>query len=442
MPALRRAVGWSYAGAMLWAAGNALTSGMLVNYLALDLGATGLEVGWLYSAPSLFGLLRLFTPAVSRRFGGSKRTCLAMSVGAYLLLALLPAAVVRRPTFGIGLSPAWLLVAMVCVHQLLEQFGTVALFTWLGELVPPRLRGTYFARRNLLQLAVTVVALPAGGYLAEHFGGRDPATVVRAYAVVIGGGAALLLVSLAPLAMMPAAVRGARLRGAPAGRRPIPSAAPPTSAAPLWRDLCEPWTRRSSRRLLVYGLWFSFFNGLTAVAQNVFPKSVLRLPLVDVQWMQTTMRVGQMGVSGWAGPAGRRLGFRRVVTACQLAVGAAPLFYLAASPQHPRILYGAWILWSAYAGINIALPILSMRFAPAGNHGAHLAAYYAWTSLANMLGNVGGGYFFDRLDGWTFALGPWSGDRFQAAFLTAAVTRTAGIFWIARVDEMKTAGQE
>ncbi len=433
---LRRAVGWSYAGAMLWAAGNSLTSGMLVNYLALDLGATGLEVGWLYAAPALFGLLRLATPALSRRLGGSKRTCLAASLGAYLLLALLPAAVVRRPTFGLGLSPAWLLVALVCLHQLLEQFGTVALFTWLGELIPRRLRGPYFARRNLLQLALTIVALPAGGYLTDQLGGRDPATVVRAYAVVIGGGAALLLVSLAPLMRMPARVRGVRRGNLTAGDDP------PSSTAPLWRDLVEPWTRRDARRLLIYGLWFSFFNGLTAVAQNVYPKNVLKLSLVDVQWMQTTMRVGQMGVGLWAGAEGTRSGFRRVLLVCQVVVGAGPLFYLIASPERPYLAYGAWLCWSAYAGINLALPILSMQFASAGRHGPNLAAYYAWTSLANMLGNVGGGYLFDRLAGWTFALGPWSVDRYQAAFLLAAATRTAGVVWIARLDASRPSGRE
>ena len=361
-------------------------------------------------------------PAAS---GAKGQTCLATSVVAYVLLGLIPITVVERPTLGLGLSPAWLLVVMICVHQLLEQLATVSLFTWLADLVPPPVRRGYFARRALLQLTVIILALPGSGYLADAMG-RDSGNIIRAYAVVVGAGAAVLLISLLPLVQMPAR----------SSRRP---GANPNVEPELWlrlrRDLFEPWTNAGSRRLLTFGLWFSFFNGLTAVAQNLYPKNILRLPLVDMQWMQATMRVGQMGVSAGFGDMSRRIGLRCLVALCQLLVGLGPLFYLAATPDRPYLLYGAWILWSAYAGINIALPIWTMRLSGSQGAGPHLAAYYAWTSLALTVGTLSGGYLFDQLVGWSMNVGPWSIDRYGAAFVLAAITRTAGVFWVLRIDD-------
>ena len=156
-PALREAIRLSYIAAVLWAAGNVLSSGLLLVYLARSLGATGLQVSLLQAAPALVGLLRLFTPALILRFGSAKRVCLQTSVVAYALLALVPIAV----GFG-GKASLAALLWLLCVHQLLEQIATVALWTWLGDLIPRRLRGRYFGRRNILQLCVL---LPFSGFL-------------------------------------------------------------------------------------------------------------------------------------------------------------------------------------------------------------------------------------------------------------------------------------
>ena len=416
-PALREAIRLSYIAAVLWAAGNVLSSGLLLVYLARSLGATGLQVSLLQAAPALVGLLRLFTPALILRFGSAKRVCLQTSVVAYALLALVPIAV----GFG-GKASLAALLWLLCVHQLLEQIATVALWTWLGDLIPRRLRGRYFGRRNILQLCVLLPLLPASGWAVDALKRFVPEQPGVPYAVAVAIGTLLLLVSLLPLAYMPAARSG----------KPT---SPLGNARNLVDLLLQPLFDKASRRLLLYGCWFSFFNGLFSTAQNIFPKAVLGLELGAMNLMQATMRLGQIGVSGVAGPISDRRGNRPVLVVCQLLVGTAPLFYFVASPAQPYWLYGAWILWSAYAGINICLPNLTMRLAPPGRHAANLAAYYALTSVFLTAGTFLGGYLFDLYPKQTWNVFGCSLDRYTLAFLLACITRTAGAGIVAVVPE-------
>jgi len=435
--ALRRAIRLSYVAAIVWAVGNVLSSGMLLIYLAQELGAQGTAVSFLQSAPALLGLLRLFTPIVIARFHGTKRTCLIWSAAAYALLFAVPTLVAfaqqgehRRVALGV-------LIGLLCVHQLIEQVATVALWTWLADLVPRRIRGRYFSRRNMLQLVFIIPTLLLSG---EYIDRETAAARVQApsgakplvpkplvpepYAMTIVVGAVLLAASLVPLGAIPAVNSKSH---APTSTVPVDQ--------PAWRRLVASLFDPTARRLLLYGCWFSFFNGLFLIAQNILPRGVLGLGLADMNRMQTAMRVGQIGVSAWAGPWSDRRGNRPVLVLCQLLVGAAPLFYFIASPNQPYWLYGAWLLWSAYAGINICLPNLTLRLAPPAERSAHLATYHALTSLCFVIGSLAGGYAFDHFVPRSIDLAGWSLTKFQLYFLLAFVLRSAGAAIVASVPE-------
>ena len=106
-----------------------------------------MAVSLILAAPRIAGLLRLAAPRLIRWFGSRKRFCLASYALSLAVLALLPACVATRsmgtPTVGlIVLVVAW------CVYHLLEYLGTVALWAWLGDLVPLRIRGRFLGRRE------------------------------------------------------------------------------------------------------------------------------------------------------------------------------------------------------------------------------------------------------------------------------------------------------
>ena len=180
----RRALALGHVNGALWSAGNALTTGPLVSYLAQDLKASGLALSMLFAAPTLAGLLRLAAPAVIHRAGTAKRACLTLSLASYLLIPGLPGIAVAAHTMDRRVAIG-ALIAILFVHQLLEYLGTVALWSWWADLVPPAIRGRYFARRQIWQLSIAIPTLLASGYFADYWRGQyanQPDRLLLAYA--------------------------------------------------------------------------------------------------------------------------------------------------------------------------------------------------------------------------------------------------------------------
>lgn len=416
----RQARRLSYVNGGLWAIGNGLTSSTLIVYLALQLGAPGLGlgVGGILAAPRVAGLLRLFTPALIARVGDRKRFCLVAYLLSALVLVGLPAAA----------APGWLgspkvslaaLVLFWCMYHLLEFFGNVALYAWLADLVPLTIRGRFFGRRQRWMLAGQASAMVAAGLFSSLWQIHHPlAPRWVSYAIPAVLGAAFMLAALGPLAVMPE----------PSARRPLPQRIP-------LADLIAPLMDFRFVRFLAFGCWFSFFNGITQSVQVSYPGRVLGLDLAAMLTMQTGMRLGQLAVSPRLGRVADRWGNKPLMMACLPLVASGLLFYFLATPQAPWWIVGAWVLWIAYAGINVGQPNLMLKLAPPATNAAYVAAFQAISDLCVAASTLAGGWLYDRLLHETVAAGPWTLDFYQAAFLFGAVARLGGVAVLGFVDE-------
>jgi MFS family permease len=70
----------------------------------------------------------------------------------YILIGLLPW--LMAP----GLSAGWMLACLIFLSMGLNSFGGQAWVNWMADLVPPRVRGKYFARRSRMGVAVVSLA--------------------------------------------------------------------------------------------------------------------------------------------------------------------------------------------------------------------------------------------------------------------------------------------
>ena len=143
-PPARRLAYWNGA---VWGVGNGLTSTLVV-YLAdhLDAGGSGWGVGFILAMPNGLGVLRLAAPAMIARLGDRKRFCVgAFLAGAAALLGCPGGRAGLLPTPG---EPLAAIVVLWCVYHLLQYLATVALWSWLADLVPRRIRGRFLGRRE------------------------------------------------------------------------------------------------------------------------------------------------------------------------------------------------------------------------------------------------------------------------------------------------------
>ncbi|HTQ40786.1 MAG TPA: hypothetical protein VMJ32_17320 [Pirellulales bacterium] len=414
--ARRRALRLGLINAAVYSLGYALTTGALVTYLAQDLGAKGRGLSLLLAAPSLAGLLRLFTPAIIAFSGSTKRTCLGALGTGYLVLLGLPLVGWLAPSMPPGIALA-LLITVVCIYQVLDFIGYIALWSWFAELAPLRVRGNYFGWRQVVQLCVSIPTALAAGFFADHWSAAYksvPSMKLLGYAIPNAVGTACMLASLVPLWLMPAEGNVPSLVGIP------------------WRAMLTPFRQWQFRRLLSFRAGLSIANGISQAAEKSFPKNVLLLGVGDMTIMRNVMQVGQIGVSRWAGPFSDRYGNRPVLIACQWMVSVAMVFFLIASPApawHAWLLLGAWALWSFYAGHNICLPNLALKLAPAEEKSPYVGAHEALASVCHALATLAGGFLFDWLaDADAPARWGWVGvNPYVAIFGLALVLRLLAV---------------
>ncbi len=249
-----------------------------------------------------------------------------------------------------------------------------------------------------------------------------PSAEALGYLIPAALGVCFLLLAVVPLASMP--------QVHVAGTRRVPSAASSilggrhTACAGYvagrerlggLRRLVAPFLDRPFLTLILFGCWFSFSNGVTQAAQNIYPKSVLKLSLFAAMALPMGMRLGQLAVSPWLGRIADRWGNKRLMAASLPLVALGPLFFCAAVPRQPWWIVGAWAVWIAYAGINVGQPNLMLKLAPRESSAAYVAAFHAVTGLMVAGSTIAGGCLIDRFSGANSgsspAPGTWTSSR-------------------------------
>lgn len=403
---LRIAMWLANTNAAVWATGNGLVSTTLVTFLAMDLGANARDVGLILAAPRLVGALRMVAPAMMTTGNYRKFVCLA----GYLLSAVVLGVLALCGRFHIaGLVACW------CLYHLLEYIATVALWSWLGDWMPPRVRGRLIGWRERYLVIGRIVGIAVSVAIAllwTYYDPHAPRWIPLAWSA--GAGAVVMVLAVVPLfALAP------RTCSTPSRRRVV------------WPDLVRAVTDPAYRRLIAYSYWFGAANAVSGPAINLYPDRVLGLNYVDLAALRSMMHAGQAALAPACGAWIDRVGTRRLLTFAQLVVATGPLFYLATSHDQPWWIAGAYVVWIAYAPINVGLDTLKLRLTPTATTAPSLAVYHALGDVANGVTLVVAGMVFD-------ALSPTSGATptlYAAFFVVGWLLRTWAGWWASRVPE-------
>jgi len=157
----RRGIYLAYANGALWAIGDGMVTTGLVVYLALDLGAKGIAISLILAAAPLVGSLRLVAPELIRRIGSRHRFAAGAYAVAVIFLLLLPRlAEPGRLPLAAGIAA---LVGCWAAYHLAEYLGTVALWSYLGDLAPRPIRGRFIGYRERWINACRIPAMLAAG---------------------------------------------------------------------------------------------------------------------------------------------------------------------------------------------------------------------------------------------------------------------------------------
>ncbi len=361
---------------------------------AVRLGAGPLVLGLLVTLPQLVGSLGSVAMLRSLRTARTRRTRVVAAVlGQAGVLVVLSALAGSRQ-----LSP-WLLVAAACGYHFFGQAAGNAWSSWFGELVPARVRGRYFGRRNRWVHGVTFMALALGGMLLQEVepraadaagaGGLGFAILYGVAAVFRAGSAVLLLRSWEPPFTPPQ--RTDRLRTALAGPE-----------------------NRAARGVVLAG-------GFMLLAVCLGSPFFSPFMLGELRFSYTTYLVAQGFVVGakvlalplW-GRAVDRFGPRAVYRVAVLLIAVIPLPWIVA--QGPGIVFAAQALSGvAWAASEVGLLTLTLAAAPPRKRSVLLAAQSLTNGVAQFVGGLLGALLLTVLPG-----------RFVLLFAITAAARLLG----------------
>lgn len=411
--AVLRAVAWNQ---VLWTAGYSLTTGGFLLYFAKELGAKDVWIAVLLVLPESAGVCGLLTRTAIRTFEARKRLYVAATLFARLVALPVPL-LAFAPTDS---QPLWFLAGCVVATHGVGSIAYVAYLSWLSDLMPERAWGRLFARREIAKVAVLLIVPVAAGYLRDVWSEHEHLIRIGYMATFLGG-QALLVGSVLPMLRLP-------------GR----TAATPVLARTEWQQVRSALASRPTRFLLLHNWSLAFANGLTQSAFFLYSASFgpLGLGLGTYNLMNGLMRAVQIPVSVRAGRVCDRSGSLAPRVWGVFIGSTGVVFWLLAVRETWWLLFGAYLLWGAYAAANVAGDKLMVLHAPRSDNSTHIALFAQVGGVMTGLAGLVGGLWLDALkaDGFGVALPlPWPGYRFegyQLIFVVSLLGRYGSLCWL------------
>ncbi|HTT72117.1 MAG TPA: MFS transporter, partial [Anaeromyxobacteraceae bacterium] len=247
------------------------------------------------------------------------------------------------------------LVVVAGVHHGLGMVANNAWNSWMGELVPPALRGRYFGRRTALcTVAGGLCALAAGLALDRGLSRGSGGRVLEGLALVacLAGAASAFLMSR----------QHARPRRG-------------DEVCFSLGAMVRPFADRRARGLLAYTVAWYGACGLSAPFFGLYLLRDLGLGYGQLAAQGAGLALAKVASTSRFGRVVDRLGSRRVLLACTAGLAASPVAWIASTAGHawPLVVETAvgGVLLGGHAVASFALPL---EVAPPRERPLYLAA--------------------------------------------------------------------
>jgi MFS family permease len=330
---------------------------------ALALGHTGVFSGLLSTVPMVTAAcLQLVTPAIVRRVGFFKPVVVASAaIQAFAFVPLIVGAIA-------GSLPAWVLIAAASLYSFGGVAGGPAWTSWIGLLVPRRVRAHFFASRARWLNAGVLVGLLGCGYLLRGLELIGDGWAVRGFAFVFAIAAIARGASATFLALQGEA------------RPPLIRNRPVSLASFLHRLVHGP-----DGRLVAYIVGAQFAAQIAQPFFVPYMKNQLRLSPDHLALLVTCQFAGRIVAMPMLGRLAQAHGEKRVLCVAWAGLAPIPIYWLVSDNF-------AWLLASQIAaGVALGAFELATQLMLIGHIGeSDRTSVMSWYNLLNSLAFAGG----------------------------------------------------
>ena len=395
---------------------GACAGGAVLTAWALHFGATPVVFGVLGALPFAAQIVQVPAAWLTQRVGAKRLAVVAIGAAR---LAWLP--LVAVPFLPIAPSTALaIFVGVVALAGLLGVVGNNAWTAWMGDLIPPPVRGRFMARRMIyLNIAGTASSLAAGiAFDAFTPRGRMGET----------------LAVLAAVACVAAVVSIRLLRA----QQSLPSAR--EDGAPEWRDAGRALRDRRTRALLTYLIVWSAAVGISAGFFSFHMLKNLQMAFTFVAAHTIVVAILRIVSAPAWGRLVDRCGARPVLVVCSLGISAVPLLWLFVTPERWwPIAIEAVVSGTLWGGHGIAAFDVSIGVSPRRARPFYLAVFAAGGGVGFAAASILAGLLAAALATPLHTAGStWN--EIHVLFLLSALGRAGAAFLALRIAEPAARG--
>jgi MFS family permease len=338
----------------------------------LALSASPLASGLTASVPLVVGaLLQMAAPCAVRRLGSYRRwVVLCAALQALVFLPLLAAALR-------GAMSVPLLFAIISLYWATGMAAGATWNTWVGTLVPGRIRARYFAWRTRLSQAGNLLGFIAGG-MALQWGSQHGH---------LSGTFALLFLAATLSRLASACFLGRQSEPAPPG---------PERAAPDLGRLFWALFEDRTGRLLLYLLGVQMAVQISGLYFTPYMLDRLKLPYAQYVFLIGTAYVSKIVCLPAAGRLAKRWGATRLLWAGGIAVIPMSALWVPSSSIGYLFVVQAFS-GAAWAAFELATFLLAFETIPDSARMGVMTAFNLANALAILAGSLVGGTLLWRL---------------------------------------------
>ncbi|NLG84132.1 MAG: MFS transporter [Firmicutes bacterium] len=332
--------------------------------------------GFLAALPLIAGIFRLLSAFLIEKFHRRREVFLIALYTqrlSWIPFALIPYLIPStEPRLRIVLA-----VLCLSLHGAGGAIGDVAFISWLTDLVPAEIRGSYLGQRNRLgQITAMLTPLVVGWYLDRFPGFFGLSTALIAAAI-----SGVADISIWLWVKHPAMKEN-------------------TPPLPLKEMLFVPLRLLPYRKLLFFWATALFAFGLAGPFFMVYVLEVLNFSYTEAS-IQLQVLPGIMAflLSRFLGRSIDEYGSKPLLRLCMSISTSLPLFWLISTPRFPWPQLLANLLGGVtWIGLDMAQMSLMMKILPQEKRSFYIAGYGLTAWLAgNATGSMFGGFLADRL---------------------------------------------
>jgi len=386
-----------------------LTQGVFLTNYVLDLKSSNMVCGIIESLPSLVQFSYFLSPILVRRLKYRRPIAVffftAHRLAWLLLIALMYVDCSNR-------CKQVLLVLTLLGANCCAVIAGNAWFSWMTDLVPPAIRGSYYGRRNVYLGITSMTSLFIGTQLLTFFRRVDMAR--SGYTLCFSVAIASALFSARIMA-----------RQYEPKMKPVPK----MSLVRLFQTVRH---NRPLKDFIRFFIIWQFSMGISSAFFGVQMVRLLKMTPAQMGYQTLISSVAALVGSRFWGRAMDEIGERAVTLASGFLIAMHIWFWL---PAREGFLQPIWVTsvlgGFSWAGFNIAVFSWLQRICGEEERQYTYGLLGAFAGPGFMLGSLAGGLLTTVVPETLFSINAFAVTHFHLVFVLSSVGRMLAIFWIA-----------